>query len=49
MHVAVLDDYQGRAHEFADWDSLGAAVHFFTDPIPATSCRAPSPASTRWS
>lgn len=34
MHVAVLDDYQGRAHEFADWDSLGAAVHFFTDPIP---------------
>lgn len=33
MRVAVLDDYQGRAHEFADWDSLGAAVHFFTEPI----------------
>jgi phosphoglycerate dehydrogenase-like enzyme len=25
-HVAVLDDYQGRAREFADWDALGAHV-----------------------
>lgn len=24
--VAVLDDYQGRAHELADWSSLGPAV-----------------------
>jgi phosphoglycerate dehydrogenase-like enzyme len=34
MHVAVLDDYQGRAHEFADWDSLGVTVHFFRETIP---------------
>jgi len=36
LRVAVLDDYQGRAHEFADWDSLGgdAEVTFFRRPIP---------------
>jgi phosphoglycerate dehydrogenase-like enzyme len=34
--VAILDDYQGRAHEFADWSSLGADVdvRFFREPIP---------------
>ena len=35
LKIAVLDDYQRRAHEFADWDSLGAEaeVSFFHDPI----------------
>lgn len=34
--MAVLDDYQGRAHEFAEWDSLGAEVQvtFFGRPVP---------------
>lgn len=34
--VAVLDDYQGRAHTYADWDSLGprTEVTFFTETIP---------------
>jgi phosphoglycerate dehydrogenase-like enzyme len=27
IRVAVLDDYQGRAREFADWASLGPEVH----------------------
>jgi phosphoglycerate dehydrogenase-like enzyme len=33
--VAVLDDYQGRAHELADWSSLGSEVEvsFFHAPI----------------
>lgn len=33
--VAVLDDYQGRAHEYADWSSLGDEVEvtFFREPI----------------
>jgi len=33
--VAVLDDYQRRAHEYADWDSLGPDVEvtFFSEPI----------------
>ena len=33
MKVAVLDDYQGVAREFADWDSLpqGTEVEFFRD------------------
>ncbi len=33
--VAVLDDYQGRAHEWADWSSLGdgVRVEFFAEPI----------------
>jgi phosphoglycerate dehydrogenase-like enzyme len=33
--VAVLDDYQGRAREFADWDSLGKDVEvtFFRETI----------------
>ncbi len=37
MRVAVLDDYQGRAPGFADWDSLGpdVAVEFFREPIAA--------------
>jgi phosphoglycerate dehydrogenase-like enzyme len=36
IKVAVLDDYQGRAREFADWDSLGkeVGVVFFHEPIP---------------
>jgi hypothetical protein len=34
MRVAVLDDYQGRAHELADWDGLSADVSFFKDAIP---------------
>jgi phosphoglycerate dehydrogenase-like enzyme len=35
MKVAVLDDYQRRAREFADWGSLGAdlEVDFFHEPI----------------
>jgi phosphoglycerate dehydrogenase-like enzyme len=35
IRVAVLDDYQGRAHEFADWRSLGPDVHveFLHDPV----------------
>jgi phosphoglycerate dehydrogenase-like enzyme len=35
LRAAVLDDYQGRAHEFADWDSLSgqAEVSFFQHPI----------------
>jgi len=34
--VAVLDDYQRRAHAYADWDSLGSdvTVEFFHEPIP---------------
>ena len=34
--VAVLDDYQHRVHEFADWPSLGigVAVSFFHEPLP---------------
>jgi len=34
VRVAVLDDYHHRAREFADWDSLGAQVSFFHEPIP---------------
>lgn len=36
MRVAVLDDYQRRAAEYADWSSLGTDVEvvFFFDPIP---------------
>jgi phosphoglycerate dehydrogenase-like enzyme len=34
MHIAVLDDYQGKARGMADWDSLGAEVDFFAEPIP---------------
>lgn len=35
--VAVLDDYQGRASGYADWDSLGpeVTVTFFREPISA--------------
>lgn len=31
MRVAVLDDYQRAAHRFADWDTLGADVTYFTE------------------
>jgi phosphoglycerate dehydrogenase-like enzyme len=36
VRIAVLDDYQRRAHEFADWASLGpdARVEFFHESIP---------------
>lgn len=30
MKIVVLDDYQGIAGEFADWDSLGAEIHTIT-------------------
>ena len=35
IRVAVLDDYQRRAHEWADWSSLGddVEVEFFAEPI----------------
>jgi phosphoglycerate dehydrogenase-like enzyme len=35
IQVAVLDDYQGRAREYADWTSLepGVEVEFFREPI----------------
>src|ERR1700744_2723864 len=35
MRVAVLDDYQRRAEQFADWNSLGedVVVWFFHAPI----------------
>ena len=35
--IAVLDDYQGQAREYADWASLGpqTSVDFFAEPIPA--------------
>jgi phosphoglycerate dehydrogenase-like enzyme len=35
INVGVLDDYQGRAREFADWGSLGDEVEvtFFQEPI----------------
>jgi phosphoglycerate dehydrogenase-like enzyme len=35
LAVAVLDDYQGRAHEYADWSSLGRDVEvvFFQERI----------------
>jgi phosphoglycerate dehydrogenase-like enzyme len=35
INVGVLDDYQGRAREFADWGSLGDEVEmtFFREPI----------------
>ena len=35
MRIAVLDDYQRRAEQFADWNSLGAdvVVSFFHAPI----------------
>ncbi|MEW1780392.1 D-2-hydroxyacid dehydrogenase family protein [Streptomyces sp. NPDC086777] len=31
MRIAILDDYQGVALSLADWDSLGADVHVFSD------------------
>jgi phosphoglycerate dehydrogenase-like enzyme len=34
MKIAILDDYQNVARDFADWDSLGAEVEAFTDYIP---------------
>src|SRR5690349_15565099 len=35
MRVAVLDDYQRRAQQFADWESLGSDVDvsYFHSPI----------------
>jgi phosphoglycerate dehydrogenase-like enzyme len=35
IRVAVLDDYQRRAHEWADWSSLGdgVEVEFFAEPM----------------
>ncbi|HET9074817.1 MAG TPA: D-2-hydroxyacid dehydrogenase family protein [Solirubrobacteraceae bacterium] len=34
MRIAVLDDYQGRAAQMADWTALGAQVDFLSAPIP---------------
>lgn len=31
--IAVLDDYQNVAREYADWDSLPATAEFFTDAV----------------
>ncbi|MBO0769562.1 MAG: D-2-hydroxyacid dehydrogenase family protein [Solirubrobacterales bacterium] len=33
MRVAVLDDYQHKAAQLADWDSLSAEIDFFHAPI----------------
>jgi phosphoglycerate dehydrogenase-like enzyme len=33
MKIAILDDYQGAALGFADWDSLGADIEVFTEHI----------------
>lgn len=33
MHIAVLDDYQSAASDFADWGSLKADVKSFTEPF----------------
>jgi phosphoglycerate dehydrogenase-like enzyme len=33
VRIAVLDDYQRRAAELADWDSLGVEVSFFHEPL----------------
>ncbi|RKT86331.1 Lactate dehydrogenase [Saccharopolyspora antimicrobica] len=33
IRVAVLDDYQGVARDYADWDSLPAQVEFFHEHI----------------
>ncbi|SFB22289.1 Phosphoglycerate dehydrogenase [Amycolatopsis marina] len=33
MKIAILDDYQNVALDFADWDSLGAEVEVFTEHI----------------
>lgn len=33
MRIAILDDYQDVARSFADWDSLGAEVTVFTEPM----------------
>ena len=39
LRTAVLDDYQRRAHEFADWDSLGDGVRvtYLHEPIDASA------------
>lgn len=33
MRIAILDDYQNVARKLADWDSLGAELTVFTEPI----------------
>jgi phosphoglycerate dehydrogenase-like enzyme len=33
MKIAILDDYQDVAREFADWDSLDAEIVVFTEPF----------------
>lgn len=33
MKLAILDDYQGVAHDFADWDSLDCEVTVFREPL----------------
>ena len=34
MRIAVLDDYQRSARDWADWSALSADVTFFHEPIP---------------
>jgi phosphoglycerate dehydrogenase-like enzyme len=34
VRIAVLDDYQQVAHNYADWASLGAPIVFLTEPLP---------------
>ncbi|MFC9766544.1 D-2-hydroxyacid dehydrogenase family protein [Rhodococcus jostii] len=36
MRIAILDDYQHVAREYADWDSLNARVEVIHDPFPDT-------------
>ncbi|UOZ02492.1 D-2-hydroxyacid dehydrogenase family protein [Amycolatopsis sp. WQ 127309] len=33
MRIAILDDYQNVALTFGDWDSLGADITVFTEPL----------------
>ncbi|MET9387933.1 hypothetical protein ABZY09_44840 [Streptomyces sp. NPDC002928] len=33
MRIAILDDYQSVARGLADWDSLHAEVHVFTEAL----------------
>lgn len=33
MRIAVLDDYQQVAHNYADWGSLGAPIVFLEEPL----------------
>jgi hypothetical protein len=34
LRIAILDDYQNVAREFADWDSLNAKIEVFNEHLP---------------